>query len=113
MDTQEARIQMRDLADEALEIVESLEAGTAAGRQQRSRLREMVGEARGLLTDAGYPAEAAWRGLQRASLGVDTSFDAPDQSYWADVHLDLQGAIDTLNSLVMVKGRDSDLRIVG
>lgn len=113
MNTQEARTQMRDLADEALEIVVEMEQGKSASRQDRSRLRDMVIEARGLLSDAGYPAEAAWRGLQRASIGVDTSFDSPDAGYWEDVRHDLQGAIDTLNSLVTVSYRDSDLFIVG
>jgi hypothetical protein len=104
---------MRDLADEALQIVERVERGKPAGREDRSRLRAMAIEARGLLGDAGFPGEAAWRGVQRASIGMETAFEAPDESYWADVHQDLQGAIDTLNSLVSFGRRDSDLHIVG
>jgi hypothetical protein len=104
---------MRDLADEALEIVGRVEGGKFAPREDRTRLRAMVGEARTLLSDAGFPGEAAWRGLQRASIGLETAFEEPDESYWADVHQELQGAIDTLNSLVTVVRRDTDLRIVG
>lgn len=113
MNTQDARAQMKDLADEALEIVERVERGKPAGRVERSRLRAMAVEARGLLGDAGFPGEAAWRGLQRASIGLETAFEEPDASYWADVHQDLQGAIDTLNSLVHVGPRDADLHIIG
>lgn len=112
MDTLEARIRMRDMARETLEIVDRLAAGTSPSRETRARLREMVSEARSLLGDAGYPAEGAWRGMQRASMGLDTLFDEPDPTYWEDVMSELSRSIETLDNLVSPIRREADLHIV-
>lgn len=113
MDTYEARMRMRDLAADALEIVGRFREGKAPSGDDRSRLRSMVQESRALLGDAGYPGEAAWRGLQRSSLGADTYFNEADTAYWLDVAGDLQTAIETLDSLVSGGLRDADLHIIG
>ena len=113
MDTYEARLTMRDLAHDALDIVERREAGTAASRDERASMRGMAVEARSLLSDAGYPAEASWRAIQRASIGLETAFDEPDRSYWTDLAGDLRMAIETLDNLVSVSKRDADIHIVG
>jgi hypothetical protein len=73
----------------------------------------MASEARTLLGDAGYPAEAAWRAIQRASIGVETAFEEPDRSYWEDLTDELRGAIETLDNLIGVGRRDADVHIVG
>lgn len=113
MDTNEARMQMRDLAHDALAIVDRLAAGSEPAQGDRGSLREMALESRALLGDAGYPAEAAWRGIQRASIGADTQFEAPDPTYWDDVARDLRTAVETLENLVSGPRRDSDVHIIG
>jgi hypothetical protein len=104
---------MRDLADEALTIVESLAKGEILSRDDKRRLRELVSEARSTLFDAGYPAEAVWRGLQRASIGVDTLLDQPDAAYWEHVAAELRAGLDTLDSLLSPgPRRETDFHIV-
>lgn len=113
MDTFEARLLMRDLAISALEIIGNLGDLPPRGENAR-RLRELASEARGVLSDAGYPAEAAWHGLQRASIGANTALDEYDLGYWTDVAEDLQRGIDTLQSLVSPHSRpDTDIHLVG
>jgi hypothetical protein len=113
MDTYEARLKMRDLAQDALVIVERREASVVLNREDRTHLREMAMEARSVLSDAGYPGEASWRAIQRASIGLDTAFDEPDRSFWQDVLEELRSAISTLDNLVGVSKRDADVHIVG
>lgn len=114
MDTFEARLRTRDLAEEALEIVERMVRGDRPRREDKQRLREMQAEARSYLPDAGYPAEAAWRGVQRASIGLETVGDEPDALYWQDVAQELKAGRDTLASLVSTgRRRESDFHIVG
>jgi hypothetical protein len=104
---------MRDLALDALEIVENVNELPPRGENAR-RLRDFVSQARGLLSDAGYPAEAAWQGLQRASIGANTAFDEYDLGYWTDVADDLHRGVDTLQSLVSPHARpDTDIHVVG
>ena len=116
MDTQEARMRMLDLATEALQIVEGVvsSAGKSPGAPQKLRLRELVAEARTALPDAGFPAEAAWRGVQRASIGTDTFLDQSDPVYWQDVAMDLRSAVATLQALISPGfRRDADVHIIG
>ncbi len=114
MDTHEARTQMLELAGEALEIVAGLEAGGVPTGEDKRQLRDLLTDARSTLADAGYPAEAVWRALQRASLGTDTSFDQSDPLYWQDVAQELRTAMETLESLVSPQfRRESDFYIVG
>jgi hypothetical protein len=114
MDTYEARSRVLDLAQEVRSMVERLVSGVRLSSDERQRLREIVGEARAVLSDAGYPAEGVWRALQRVSLGVDTLLDQSDPFYWQDVSSDLQAGIETLESLLSPHlRRDADFRIVG
>jgi hypothetical protein len=114
MDTYEARTQMLELAREALGIVESLEANNVPTGEDKRRLRSMQAAARSALADAGYPAEAVWRGLQRASMGTDTSLDHADPMFWHDVADELRDAMETLESLLSPHfRRESDFYIVG
>jgi hypothetical protein len=114
MDTFEARMSMRDLAVAALAIVERLAEGKPAESDTRSRLRQMLTEGRALLADAGYPGESTWRGLQRASMGLDTLFDQSDPLSWEDVAEELRTGLQTLESLVGQGQRpDADIYVVG
>lgn len=114
MDTTEARTQMRDLAREALDIVERVVQGQPIAGAEREGLRRLVLQSRTLLADAGYPGEAVWRGLQRAAIGAETHFDQSDPAYWADVATELQAGVATLESLVSPTWRsEPDVRIIG
>jgi hypothetical protein len=113
MDTNEARMRMRDIALEALRIVDALASSGAISIKERGTVREMVTEARGLLSDAGYPGEGVWRGLQRATIGLETGFDRDDPGFWRELAADLRAAIDTLDSLVAPRGREADVHIIG
>lgn len=114
MNTYEARMYMRDIAREALVIIELPSHGTMPTVKDRRRLHEMATEARGALGDAGFPGEAVWRVVQRASIAVDTSGDQPDTDYWRLLLEELQTGLDTLNSLVSPDfGREVEFRVVG
>jgi hypothetical protein len=114
MNTYEARLNMRDLARHAIEIVDRIGAGTHPTFDDQSTLRRLSSESRVLLAEAGYPGEAAWRGIHRASIGIDTQLSSSDPGFWRDVREDLQGSVDTLDSLVSTPySRDIDFRIVG
>jgi hypothetical protein len=105
---------MRHLAEEGRQIACRFEAGAVPTRDDREKLRTMALEARGLLTEAGYPGERVWRGLQRASMGADTGLDSGDPTFWTDVADDLEQGAATLESLTGPIGpRDVDFRIVG
>lgn len=114
VDTFEARLLMRDLAQDGLKIVDRFIGGAAPRPEDKRRLRELVLEARRSLSDAGYPAEAAWQGLQRASIGADTLLDTEDAAFWGNVAEDLRAGVETLDALVgMGVRRESDFHIVG
>jgi hypothetical protein len=114
MDTQEARTQVLEIVNDALLIVDRLEAGESPTREDKQRLRQLVADARAVLPDAGYPAEVAWQGLQRASIGVDTIFEQADQVYWQAAGIDLRAAVQTLEPLVSPRfKREADFPIVG
>lgn len=113
MDTYEARTRMRDVALEALQIVDVLAGGECVQARQRGILRELMGVARGLVADAGYPGEGVWRGLQRATIGLETGFDCGDTGFWRELSIDLREAMETLNSLVAPRGREADIHIIG
>jgi hypothetical protein len=114
MNTFEARVVMRDLALTALSIVRTVEGGKGPTVEERQRVREMVSEARGLLPDAGYPGEAVWRGLSRASIGMDTVGVETDPLFWHDVAEDLQAGLDVLEKLVSSDfRRESNVPLVG
>jgi hypothetical protein len=105
---------MRDLAVGALAIVERLAEGKPAELDTRTRLRQMLTEGRSLLADAGYPGESTWRGLQRASMGLDTYLDHSDPLFWEDVADELRMGLQTLESLVGPGQRpDADIYVVG
>lgn len=113
MNTTEARFYMRDIGNQALEAVERHVKGEPATTEERLLLRRLTSEARESLTDAGYPAEAVWRGIQRAGIGVETLSGEPDRFYWENVADDLRAGLETLNSLLSGPIRDIDLHIVG
>lgn len=113
MDTNEARTRMRDIATDALRIVDALAASGTISARERGTIRELGTEARALLSDAGYPGEGVWRGLQRATIGLDTGFDRDDPGFWRELAADLRSAIDTLESLIAPRGREADVHIVG
>jgi hypothetical protein len=114
MNTQDARREMHVLADEGLSILNRLQESRTISLDDRNSLRRMANEARSLLSEAGYPGEAVWRGLQRASIGVDTNFQSHDLPYWHDVQDELERGAETLASLDTASSpRDADFHIVG
>jgi len=114
MDTFEARTYIRDIAEEALDIVKRIAAGALPALEDRQRLRQLLLAVREALPDAGYPGESAWRALQRASMGVETMDGQPDTAFWEDVVEELESGIDTLSSLISPAWRrESDFHIVG
>jgi hypothetical protein len=105
---------MESLATEALAIVRRIREGRAPSSDDRNNLRRLASDARALLAEAGYPGEAVWRGLQRASMGTDTNFDSHDSGYWQDVVDELEQGAATLASLDSSRSvRDVDFHIVG
>ncbi|MGH2449155.1 MAG: hypothetical protein ACRDFS_11225 [Chloroflexota bacterium] len=113
MDTQEARWLARDMALQALEIVQRLADGRRVMPDERLRLRKIGGQLRELLPDAGYPAEAVWRGVQRSIIGLDTADQGADSYFWQDVAADLRRGMETLSSLVQPAGSQPDVNLVG
>ena len=114
MDTHEARIELLELGQRALELAARYKMGDTPSAEERSALREMVVKARASLPDAGYPGEAIWRGLQRTSIGAETSLGRSDQAFWNDVYVEIHEGIGTLRSLVSPEmSRDSDFHVVG
>jgi hypothetical protein len=114
MNTQDARRDMASLATDGLAIVEAIGENRTASTDDRNRLRSMASEARALLSEAGYPGDAVWRGLQRASIGAETNFDAFDPGYWQDVTDELERGAATLSSLDSLGSvKDADFHIVG
>jgi hypothetical protein len=114
MNTQDARRDMGSLATAGLAIVKVIGENRTASAEDRNNLRRMASEARALLSEAGYPGDAVWRGLQRASIGAETNFDAFDPSYWQDVLDELERGAAVLSSLDSLGSvRDADFHIVG
>ncbi|MGI8826942.1 MAG: hypothetical protein ACR2JC_15120 [Chloroflexota bacterium] len=112
MNTLDARLQMRQLARDGERLVKHTrdtgDTGAAGGE-----LRRLAAEARDLLTDAGFPGEATWRVLQRASIGVDTAGVDFDASFWQWISEDLESAAGSLDTLLGPSlHRDADLHIV-
>jgi len=114
MNTLEARIQLRDVAQRGLELTRQIVARNRVEPDARTGLRALALEAREALVDAGYPGEATWRALQRASIGAETSNGDLDANFWSALSDDLASAIETLDSLLgPSRERDSDVRIIG
>lgn len=114
MDTKEARLFMLDLADRGLRVVENFTSGSLPVREANARYLEIMEDARRTLRDAGYPAETAWRALQRAQIGFAAFLEPPDAAYWQDVESELRTGRDALESLVASpQGRDADFRLIG
>jgi hypothetical protein len=114
MDTYEARMVMRDIARESLEIVERMVSSHSPAYAERRRLRELSNEARQALADAGYPGEAVWRAVQRASIAIETSGEQADPVFWNEVSRDLESGVDTLDMLVAPPiGDNVDVHLVG
>lgn len=114
MNTQEARARMREIGMDALRSVELCAQGTVLRVEERQQLRQMGVEARSLLADAGYPGEAVWRGIQQASMGMDTLYGEFDRFYWDYIVEDLKAGLQVLDSLLSPGiARDIDFHIIG
>jgi hypothetical protein len=114
MNTYEARSRMSEIGHRAIDIINRLRKGDSASFEDRSRLRSFAVESRELLTEAGFPGEAVWRGLTRASMGVDTSLSSADPYFWQDVLDDLGGGTTTLDDLIAPHfNSGADFTIVG
>lgn len=105
---------MLDLAERGLRLLEEFAAGTLPVREANARYREIMEKARRTLPDAGYPAETAWRALQRAQVGFAAYLEPPDAAYWQDVEAELRTGVDALEALVSrPQRRDADFRLIG
>lgn len=114
MNTQDARRELETLAAQGLFIVSRIRETRTALREDQDTLKRMASEARTLLAEAGYPGEAVWRGLQRASIGTETHFDSYDPSYWDHVSNELEHGASVLASLDSSRSfRHVDIHIVG
>ncbi|GAC1508507.1 MAG: hypothetical protein NVS2B16_05450 [Chloroflexota bacterium] len=114
MNTNEARIHMRDLALGGVEAIRVIVEIRKINFDQRNALREYAASARSALSDAGFPGEATWRALQRAAIGLDTGGPSIDPAFWQSVQSELEEAVTALDSLLGGNvQRDSDMRIVG
>jgi hypothetical protein len=114
MDTSEARNLMLDLAERGLRILAEYASGSISLREANVHFREIMEEARRALPDAGYPAETAWRALQRAQVGFAAYLEPSEAAYWQDVEAELQTGRDALSSLASTpRARDADFRLIG
>ena len=105
---------MLDLAERGLRILHDYSGGTLPVREANVQYRDIMEQARQTLRDAGYPAETAWRALQRAQVGFAAFLEPPDAAYWQDVEVELRTGRDALAALVeMPQGRDLDFRVIG
>lgn len=112
MDTYEARSQMKNLAQETLDLLEEVARGDTTRSDAIVEVRKMELEARGLLVDAGYPGEAAWRGLQRTGIALQDAHD--DLSTLTEAIAQLSDAVATLSSLTTTSPESGpDFRIIG
>jgi hypothetical protein len=112
MDTYQARRRMRDLAQETIEILDDVAARGASRADASVRLKDMEQEARTLLSDAGYPGEPVWRGLQRAQLELRSG--SPDAPSVSDAAAEMRESLEALDSLMSpASERESDFRIIG
>ena len=114
MNTLEARLQLKDLAQQGLELTRQIVARNGVEPDVRVLLRSLALEAREALADAGYPGEATWRALQRASMGAETATGDLDLVFWMTLSDDFASAIEVLDSLLgPSRDRDSDVQIIG
>jgi hypothetical protein len=113
MDTYEARIRMLDLARHGSAIVEGFEVDSPPTADDAAKLRELAADARTLVSDGGYPAEAAWRALDRAASSLIAQEPDPEGARWQPIGLELQSACASLESLLGSTRRETDFRIVG
>jgi hypothetical protein len=113
MNTQEARSDLRDMADEAQVIlIKVIERGSVRAPERQS-LRRLALEARELLPDAGYPGDGVWRTIQRASISAETLIDEFDHDFWQALEDDLRAARDTLHALISPDyARETDVHFV-
>ena len=103
---------MRDLAQDALDLLDDMANGASDRTQAATELRKMELEARALLADAGFPAEAAWRALQRAAQAL--ALPDPDPAVVEETSHSLTDAVATLDSITAGPAeRDADFRIIG
>lgn len=105
---------MRELGHEVLRSVERYATGKTVRAADCDRMRAAFQEAREVFFDAGYPAEAVWRGIQRAAIGLETLYGEPDRFYWEDAAAELRQGLEALDALLSSGSlRDIDLHIVG
>src|SRR5437588_11709312 len=109
MNTYQAREQMRDLARQAGEIVRRLAGGGEASFDDRNTLRRLAVESREVLVDSGFPGAAAWRGIQRASIGLETQLSSSDPSFWRDVLTDLDASAEILDTPTRSRATDFNI----
>lgn len=114
MDTLEARTQMLELAQRALDLIERYTGESESIFDARRTSRAMLVETRSLLSDAGHPGQGVWEALRHLEMGL-TSYDEPASShFWPELSEELTLAAHTLDALLSSPGsRESDFRIVG
>ena len=113
MDTFEARHQMRELARRGLALVEGFVRDGSPTPESSSALRAIAADARALVPDAGFPAEAAWRALAHAANALVAMEPDPEGLGWLEIVDELRVAVDGLDSLLGSARREADFRIVG
>jgi hypothetical protein len=113
MDTQEARMTMRDLAGRGLAAVDRYRAHDETGLNPMVDIRGLQLQARTVLADAGYPGEAVWQALNHAYFGFEAYGEPPDSAFWGDIVAELQAGMATLDGLLMPPGLGADFPIIG
>lgn len=114
MDTFEAREVMRNLGRRGFEVVRGFINGESSALDSAGRMRESIDEARSVLADAGYPAEAVWRSLQEAQAMFVSPAGSYEPAAWTDLADDIARAVETLDGLLsQPTGHNSDFRIIG
>lgn len=113
MDTQEARIVMRDLAERGLAAVDRYRARDDSGLIPVVDIRGLQVKARAVLADAGYPGEGVWQALNHAYFGIEVYGEPAESAYWGDIEAELRSGIATLDGLLMPPGLSADFPIIG
>lgn len=113
MDTIEARRAVAALARRSLELLSTWKSEDVGSVLVPEQLHAVIGQARSLLADAGYPAETVWQALRAIQLGLDAYDEPPQSEYWTDVEADLRSALDSLEALVSPGARDADFHFIG